>query len=543
MTMRMFLRQLFDKMFTSIAFISVVIIVLVLVVVLGPMLRRGASAVVFKGTVEFRELQYARHQRGNEERIKTETAEVDKARQSIYIIVDRFKRGIDTESLIAETRKQYRAYKKHLQYQNLPPEEYRQLTREAKHVRDTLTDVYSSTDKEKIVKSLNALLKDHPERRFQNTPAADLLAAAREYRAVVQAIDLSRRLQYASELAEVQDLMRKLFGPRSEEPTPALIMEQYGATRWDMAQEYIHRLLWVEQWVQIDPDKPMVQKLVSRARQFDGTELEGLFTIIERDLPRLLKPRWTFYWQYFIDDSTEGYFYGGVGPEVLGTLLFTVLGMLFAVPIGIISAAYLVEYAGENVVVRIIRTCVNTLAGVPSIVFALFGLAFFVKVLMPILGRESKPCILTGSLTLAVLVLPVIIRASEEAIRAVPRTYKEASLALGAGKFRTLVMVILPAAMPGILTGIILSLSRAAGETAPLLFAGAVAAGPLPKSIFDPSRVLSYGSYDIAVGDRYAMMVPHKQFGMVATLIVLILCLNIVAILFRSRISKNLKGY
>jgi phosphate transport system permease protein len=216
--------------------------------------------------------------------------------------------------------------------------------------------------------------------------------------------------------------------------------------------------------------------------------------------------------------------------------------MLFAVPIGVISAAYLVEYAGENIVVRLIRTCVNTLAGVPSIVFALFGLAFFVKVLMPALGQESKPCILTGSLTLAVLVLPVIIRAGEEAIRSVPQTYKEASLALGAGKFRTLVTVILPVAMPGILTGIILSLSRAAGETAPLLFAGAVAAGPIAKSIFEPSRVLSYGSYDIAVGDRYAAMVPHKQFGMVVTLIVLVLFLNILAIFLRSRFSRKLRG-
>ena len=115
-------------------------------------------------------------------------------------------------------------------------------------------------------------------------------------------------------------------------------------------------------------------------------------------------------------------------------------------------------------------------------------------------------------------------------------------MALGAGKFRTLVMVILPAALPGILTGIILSLSRAAGETAPLLFAGAVAAGPIPKSIFDPSRVLSYGSYDIAVGDRYASMVPHKQFGMVVTLIVLVLCLNILAIILRSRVSRKLRG-
>jgi len=145
-------------------------------------------------------------------------------------------------------------------------------------------------------------------------------------------------------------------------------------------------------------------------------------------------------------------------------------------------------------------------------------------------------------MTLAVLVLPVIIRSSEEAIRAVPRSYKEASLALGAGNLRTFILVTLPAAMPGILTGIILSLSRAAGETAPILFTGAVALGPLPKSIFSQTRTLSYGSYDIAVGDRLAMMVPHKQYGMVATLIVLVLLLNLIAILIRSKMSARLKG-
>jgi len=542
MKTRMVLRQLTDKSFTILTVVSVILIVLVLVVVLGPMLGRGASAVVFKGTVEFRKLHYSWHQRGSEESIRKETAETEKARQSIYVIVDRFKRGIDTTTLVTEARKKYREYKKYLQYQNLPAAEYQELTQEAKNIRDTLSDVYNSTNKHEIVDSLDALLRDNPKKRFQDTPAGDLLIAADEYKAMVQKIDLTHREQYISELAEVQDLLRKLFGPRPEEPTPALIMEQYGATRWDMAQKYLHRLVWIEQWIQIDPDKPMVKKLVPRAQHFAGTELEGLFTQIEGELPRLLQPRWTFYWQYFIDDSTEGYFFGGVGPEILGTLLFTILAMLFAVPIGVISAAYLVEYAGENIVVRLIRTCVNTLAGVPSIVFALFGLAFFVKVLMPALGQESKPCILTGSLTLAVLVLPVIIRAGEEAIRSVPQTYKEASLALGAGKFRTLVTVILPVAMPGILTGIILSLSRAAGETAPLLFAGAVAAGPIAKSIFEPSRVLSYGSYDIAVGDRYAAMVPHKQFGMVVTLIVLVLCLNILAIFLRSRVSKKLRG-
>ncbi|MFZ9012089.1 MAG: phosphate ABC transporter permease PstA, partial [Anaerohalosphaeraceae bacterium] len=253
-----------------------------------------------------------------------------------------------------------------------------------------------------------------------------------------------------------------------------------------------------------------------------------------------LKPRFTIYWQYFIDDSTPGHYFGGVGPEVLGTLMLTMLSMCFAVPLGIISAAYLVEYAGDNSIVKLIRICINTLAGVPSIVYGLFGMAFFVSYL------TKHPGILSASMTLALLVLPVIIRASEEAIRGVPQTYREAAMGLGAGKFRSFLTVTLPAAGPGILTGIILSLSRAAGETAPILFAGAAALAPLPdftgKWWLQETRALSYGCHDITVGDKLAMMVPHNRYGMVMTLIVLVLCLNIIAIVIRSKMSKKLKG-
>jgi phosphate transport system permease protein len=186
---------------------------------------------------------------------------------------------------------------------------------------------------------------------------------------------------------------------------------------------------------------------------------------------------------------------------------------------------------------------------VPSIVFGLFGLAFFVLFLFPALGFQSKPCILAASLTLSLLTLPVMIRASEEAIKSVPHTYKEASLGLGAGRFKTFVQVILPSAAPGILTGIILSLSRVAGETAPILFTGAVALGSIPNFsitnlnwLFQSTRALSYGSYDMAVGDRIAMSVPHNQFGMVLSLILLILILNGISIILRTKIAKKLKG-
>ena len=204
------------------------------------------------------------------------------------------------------------------------------------------------------------------------------------------------------------------------------------------------------------------------------------------------------------------------------------------------------EVAGDSGAVRLIRTCINTLAGVPSIVFGLFGLAFFIIYLQPKLGLEGGSSIVAGGLTLGLLVLPIMIRASEEAIRAVPAAYKEAALALGAGRLRCFVTVTLPAALPGILTGVILSLSRAAGETAPILFTAAVAIGQAPwppwAALWRGTPTLSYSAYHLAVGDRLAAVVPHNQYGMIMTLILLVLVLNLVAIGLRWRLSRRLRG-
>jgi phosphate transport system permease protein len=367
---------------------------------------------------------------------------------------------------------------------------------------------------------------------------------AADYQALIHNVDLSKREIYSAELDKVKEEIYALFGPRPEDETPQLAMKRFGATRWDVAEKHLNFLVWQEKWVSSDDGHTLVAKKVRRddpqEGAFAGTTLAPLFSLAEETLQDTLRPRFTFYWQYFIDDSTPGHYFGGVGPEILGTLVLTLLAMCFSIPLGVISAAYLVEYAGDNPIVKIIRVCINTLAGVPSVVYGLFGLAFFVAYF------TTQPCILSASMTLGLLVLPVIIRASEEAIRAVPQTYREAAMGLGAGKFRTFATVTLPAAGPGILTGIILSLSRAAGETAPILFTGAVALGPIPnfagKWWMQPTRALPYGCYDITVGDKLAMMVPHNQFGMVMTLIVLVLCLNVAAIIIRSRMTKKLRG-
>ncbi|MBM4102962.1 MAG: phosphate ABC transporter permease PstA [Planctomycetes bacterium] len=553
--MRTQIRQSLDKMFTAFAGSVVLLIAGVLLVVLVPMFRKGLSAVFFTETVEFRKLQMDLHDRGDERTLKQELERVAAARKPIYDILLAFSRGLDMEPRVKEVKNIYQQYGEYLNYRNTPKEQYTECRKQAKEIRDTILDALESMDKQVVLANLDKALAQKGNPTFKDTPVQHFFTVAEQYRKTAQTVDLTKRSEYLAGLRDVTAAIRQLFGPLPGEDEPPLPMDQYGATRMDMARKALHTLLWDEQWIADGPGKPLVKKIIARKTQFTGTELEPLFDRVEKNFNALLLPRHRFYWQYFIDDWVNSHYFGGIGPEILGTLLLTVLSMLFAVPFGVVSAAYLVEYASDNIWIKIIRICINTLAGVPSIVYGLFGLAFFVITISAI----GKPCILAASLTLSILVLPVIIRASEEAIRAVPQTYREASLALGAGKFRTLVKVILPAAGPGILTGIILSLSRAAGETAPILFTGVVAMGPIPNfgtpaewvrnpasifgGLFQPTRALSYGSYDIAVGDRISMLVPHQQFGMVMTLILLILVLNVTAIVIRSRLSKKLRGH
>jgi len=541
--MRLIIRRITDKAFTCLTGTSVMLLTSVLLIVLGPMVWRGAKAVMFKDTVEFRKMQLDLYNRGNPENLNIEVAETENFRTVVYETIDEFKHGIDAEELTDKAKQIYRQFGKELRYKGITGQQYQKIRSLARNLRDRLQAAFESNDKNIIKENIDYVLQYRTNEYFVDTAAAEFFTLAEDFQKSIENIDLNKRQQYAASLKQVEETIFRLLGPKPDDPLPALTMERYGATRWDLAEKLLGKLLWSEQWIQKQAGQPLVKIHISRAEEFAGTKLEPLFGYVENNLDNMLKPEFRFYWRYFIDDSTPGHYFGGVGPEILGTLLLTLLAMLFVFPLGVISAAYLVECASDNIAVRVIRMCVNTLAGVPSIVFGLFGLAFFVLFFIPLFGGPSKPCILAASLTLAVLTLPVMIRASEEAIRSVPQAYKEASLGLGASSFRTFVKVTLPAALPGILTGLILSLSRVAGETAPILFTGAVALGPLPKSLFDPTRTLSYGSYDIAVGDRLAMMVPHNQYGMVVTLVLLILCLNALAIVLRARVFRKLRGH
>lgn len=239
---------------------------------------------------------------------------------------------------------------------------------------------------------------------------------------------------------------------------------------------------------------------------------------------------WTFLTQPPIDSMTRG----GILPCIVGTLCLSVGAILVALPIGVASAIYLHEYARPGRTMRIIRLGINNLAGVPSVVFGLFGLAFFVVYL------DMGVSILAGSLTLGALTLPVIIGSAEEALKAVPQTYREASLGLGATKWQTISKVVLPAALPGILTGAILGLSRAAGETAPIMFTAAVFFTPsMPSSVFDEIMALPYHIYVLATAGTEIEQTRPLQYGTALVLITLVLGLNLVAIIYRARLQKR----
>jgi phosphate transport system permease protein len=239
-------------------------------------------------------------------------------------------------------------------------------------------------------------------------------------------------------------------------------------------------------------------------------------------------------WEFLTAKPYDSMTKGGIFPCIVGTLILGVGSMLVAFPLGVASAIYLQEYARPGKTVRIIRLGINNLAGVPSVVFGLFGLAFFVT------WCGFGVSILSGILTLGFLSLPVIIGTAEESLRSVPQTYREASLGLGATKWQTISRVVLPAALPGMLTGSILGLSRAAGETAAIMFTASVFYSPkMPASIFDDVMALPYHIYVLATAGTDIEETRPLQYGTALVLIALVFGMNLLAIWYRARIQKK----
>lgn len=255
-------------------------------------------------------------------------------------------------------------------------------------------------------------------------------------------------------------------------------------------------------------------------------------------------------WTFLTAAPSGGMQSGGVGPAIFGTAALTILMTIAVVPVGVITAIWLSEYARpDSKLARIVRLAVSNLAGVPSIVFGLFGLGFFVqtigrgidKVAFNGVATYGKPGILWASLTLAILTMPVVIVATEEALRAVPRELRDASLALGATKFQTTFLVVVPQAMGGILTSAILAVSRGAGEVAPILFTGAAYfLVELPTHLNDQFMNLGYHVYVLATQSPDVDKTRPQLYGTVLVLLLLTFLLNALAVVIRIRARKSL---
>lgn len=233
-------------------------------------------------------------------------------------------------------------------------------------------------------------------------------------------------------------------------------------------------------------------------------------------------------WEFLTSMPANGMREGGILPAIIGTVLLTLGTAIFAVPLGIAAGIYIAEYAVDNSWTRLIRIAIISLAGIPSVVYGLFGLGLFV------IFFNLGTSILAASLTLSIMTLPVIISTTEEALRTVPNAFRVVSISLGATRWQTIWRVILPQAMPGILTGVILGLERAAGETAPILFTGAAFYLPtLPNSLFDPTMALPYHIYVIST--QVPGMPIEIQYGTVLVLLIFVLSMNIIATIIRSR--------
>jgi len=260
----------------------------------------------------------------------------------------------------------------------------------------------------------------------------------------------------------------------------------------------------------------------------------------------------TLTWEFLSANPESGMTEGGIFPAIFGTVFLVVLMILAVLPVGVLAAVYLHEYArASSPITRAVRFAVNNLAGVPSIVFGLFGLGFFIQFvgrgIDGALGQGlifGQPAILWAALTLALLNLPVVIVATEEALRAVPGSAREGSLALGATRWKTVWHVVLPQALPGVLTGAILSVSRGAGEVAPILFTGAAYYLPyLPTSPTDQFMELGYHIYVLATQSPDVERTLPLLYGTVCVLLLLTFALNLVAIFVRAHMRKKMRSF
>lgn len=563
-------RKILDKSFTYVAYASLAVIALAILTFLAPILYRGVGAVIFNATVEHEKFLIENLGRSptksDEERIKLS----NEARAPLYEMMGKYESPSDTAfdaKINTAFDAAFESMKKHSQelLSSLELKGAERGKRIAQISEKIWADYIGEIDKAssdakkdgtsfaliKVLKGQDERLADAVRREvaylnsikklnFMQKSLIRRNASAgikKHIDAVVSELD-EQNAAYKT----FKEGIVKLLGQPDIKSKDAvnLLRQKYGQTRMDMARSALEDSVLTISVKAKDSGGAEYIKRVKTAEFFKGTKVGEMAEYIEENFDAMLQPHMTAYWGFFFDEPFDSNIFGGIWPMILGTFYLTLGSMIIAAPLGIAASIYFSEYAKGGKSVELLRICVGTLAGVPSIVFGLFGLAFLINTVKISEGKS----VLAGCITLALLILPTIIRSCEESLKAVPNSYREAALSLGANKWKAIRTVILPAALPSMLTGIIISMGRAAGETAPIIFTAATSTGAalaISEIFTQPTPALPWNIYNICSEHEMAERVSHVQYGMVLTLIGIVLLLNAIAIVIRARLQNRAK--
>ena len=563
-------RKILDKSFTYVAYASLAVIALAILTFLAPIVYRGVGAVIFNATVEHEKFLIENLGRSptksDEERIKLS----NEARAPLYEMMGKYESPSDTAfdaKINTAFDAAFESMKKHSQelLSSLELKGAERGKRIAQISEKIWADYIGEIDKAssdakkdgtsfaliKVLKGQDERLADAVRREvaylnsikklnFMQKSLIRRNASAgikKHIDAVVSELD-EQNAAYKT----FKEGIVKLLGQPDIKSKDAvnLLRQKYGQTRMDMARSALEDSVLTISVKAKDSGGAEYIKRVKTAEFFKGTKVGEMAEYIEENFDAMLQPHMTAYWGFFFDEPFDSNIFGGIWPMILGTFYLTLGSMIIAAPLGIAASIYFSEYSKGGKSVELLRICVGTLAGVPSIVFGLFGLAFLINTVKISEGKS----VLAGCITLALLILPTIIRSCEESLKAVPNSYREAALSLGANKWKAIRTVILPAALPSMLTGIIISMGRAAGETAPIIFTAATSTGAalaISEIFTQPTPALPWTIYNICSEHEMAERVSHVQYGMVLTLIGIVLLLNAIAIVIRARLQNRAK--
>ena len=563
-------RKILDKSFTYVAYASLAVIALAILTFLAPIVYRGVGAVIFNATVEHEKFLIENLGRSptksDEERIKLS----NEARAPLYEMMGKYESPSDTSfdaKINTAFDAAFESMKKHSQelLSSLELKGAERGKRIAQISEKIWADYIGEVDKAssdakkdgtsfaliKVLKGQDERLADAVRREvaylnsikklnFMQKSMIRRNASAgikKHIDAVVSELD-EQNAAYKT----FKEGIVKLLGQPDIKSKDAvnLLRQKYGQTRMDMARSALEDSVLTISVKAKDSGGAEYIKRVKTAEFFKGTKVGEMAEYIEENFDAMLQPHMTAYWGFFFDEPFDSNIFGGIWPMILGTFYLTLGSMIIAAPLGIAASIYFSEYSKGGKSVELLRICVGTLAGVPSIVFGLFGLAFLINTVKISEGKS----VLAGCVTLALLILPTIIRSCEESLKAVPNSYREAALSLGANKWKAIRTVILPAALPSMLTGIIISMGRAAGETAPIIFTAATSTGAalaISEIFTQPTPALPWNIYNICSEHEMAERVSHVQYGMVLTLIGIVLLLNAIAIVIRARLQNRAK--